>query len=192
MKSSPENARVVVGITGASGVIYAKRFLELFEGEKVVIVSDAAIKVIEDELEDFRPEKYCNKIYHEKDMDAPPASGSYDFDSMVIVPASMNTVAKIANGIADNLITRAATVTLKEGRKLVLVFREAPITSINLRNLLVLAEAGATIIPAAPAFYHKPKNIEDLVDYIVDKIFRAIGVKKRIISPWNPPSRSFP
>lgn len=184
--------KVVVGITGASGVIYAKRFLEVFEGEKIVIVSDSARKVIEYELGNFNIEDFAEKVYNDDEIDAPLASGSYIFDAMVIIPASMNTVGKIANGIADTLISRVANVALKERRKLIVVFRESPLSTINLRNLLTISECGGIIVPASPAFYYNPKKIDDMVDYVVDKVLKALGINKNLISPWFPPSRFSP
>jgi len=184
--------KIIVGITGASGVIYAKRFLEVFEGEKVVIVSDSAKKVIEYELGNFNVEDFAEEVYDNDEIDAPPASGSYVFDAMVIIPASMNTVGKIANGIADTLISRVANVALKERRKLIVVFRESPLSTINIRNLLTISECGGIVIPAAPGFYHNPKKIEDIVDYVVDKVLKALGVNKNLITPWSPLSRFSP
>ena len=120
-----------------------------------------------------------------KDYFSPPASGSFRHDGMVIVPCSMGTAARIAHGISDDLVTRAADVCLKERRKLILVPRETPWNLIHLRNMTLLAEAGATIVPAAPGFYHKPKSIDDLVDFMVGRILQQLGIEQTLIRNGN-------
>src|SRR2546423_10574040 len=172
--------RLITAITGASGAPYAVRFLEeavKHYAEIYVVVSDQALQVIS--LETGRNVtartlsaetllgRPCPvlKFVDKKDYFSPPASGSFRHDGMVIVPCSMGTAGRIANGISDDLITRAADVCLKEGRKLILVPRETPWSLIHLRNLTRLAEAGATILPAAPGFYHKPQTLDDLINH---------------------------
>ena len=120
-----------------------------------------------------------------RDYYTPPASGSYVHDGMVIVPCSMGTVGRIASGVSDDLITRAADVCLKENRRLVIVPRETPLNLIHLRNLTTLAEAGATILPAMPSFYHDPKTIEDLVDTVVSRILQNLGLPQTLTKPWQ-------
>ena len=114
----------------------------------------------------------------------PPASGSFRHDGMVIVPCSMGTAGRIANGISDDLLTRSADVCLKEGRKLILVPREMPWNLIMLRNMTQLAEAGATIMPACPAWYYKPQSLEDLADTVVGRILQSLGVDQKIVPEW--------
>jgi 4-hydroxy-3-polyprenylbenzoate decarboxylase len=115
----------------------------------------------------------------------PPASGSFRHDGMVIVPCSMGTAGRIANGISDDLVTRAADVCLKEKRKLILVIRETPLNLVHLRNLTQLAEAGATILPASPGFYYNPKSVEELVDTIVARILQNLGVDQKVMPQWR-------
>jgi 4-hydroxy-3-polyprenylbenzoate decarboxylase len=169
---------IVIGVTGASGTIYAIRLIEKLPGELNVIISENGKRIMIFE-NGFDPKMFPSKvkIYDDGDLFAPVASGSYIFDAMVIVPASMNTVAKIANGISDTLITRTAAVALKERRKLVIVPRETPLSSINLENLKRLSDAGAIILPASPGFYLKPKTVDDLVDFIVYRIMDEIGIR---------------
>ncbi len=119
------------------------------------------------------------------DMFSPPASGSHDYEGLVVIPCSMGVVGRIASGVSNDLVTRAADVCLKERRKLILVVRETPLSLVHLRNLTVLAEAGATILPAAPAFYGKPEKIEDLVDFVVDRVLRALDLDLRLTRGWG-------
>jgi len=182
--------RLVIAITGCSGVIYGVRLLEVCRKlgvETDLIVSQAAEKLLKLELgknvEDIR--KLAARNYPQDDLAAPLASGSVKTDGMVIAPCSMKTLGAIASGIADNLITRAADVTLKEGRPLVLVPRETPLNLIHLENMVRLKLAGATILPAMPGFYHKPKEISEMVDFIVGKILDALGVEHKLYRRWQ-------
>jgi len=181
--------RLVVAITGASGAIYGKRLLEVLRNKKVdthLVISKAAEKVIEHELETTKPslEKLADHVYDVDDLTAPILSGSFKTDGMIIIPCSMKTVAGIAHGYSDNLILRAADVTLKEGRKLILVPRETPLNVIHLRNMLELAKQGVTIIPAMPAFYHKPKKIDALVNYVIGKVLDCLGIEHKLFMRW--------
>ena len=181
--------RLVVAITGASGAIYGKRLLEVLHDKKVethLVVSKVAEKVIEHELETTKRslEKLADHIYDVDDLTAPLLSGSFKTDGMVIIPCSMKTVAGIAHGYSDNLILRAADVTLKERRKLILVPRETPLNVIHLRNLLELSKQGVAIIPAMPAFYHKPKKIDALVDYVVGKVLDCLDIEHKLFRRW--------
>jgi len=173
--------RLIVAITGASGVIYGKRLLEVLKTKKVethLIVSKAAEKVIEHELElgkkDF--EKLANRTYDENDLKAPLMSGSFKTDGMIIIPCSMKTLAGITHGFADNLVLRAADVTLKEKRRLVVVPRETPLNTIHIRNMLAAAELGIFVVPAMPAFYYKPKQIKDMIDFIVGRVLDCFNI----------------
>lgn len=192
--------RLVVAITGASGAPYALRFLEeaaRYYNEIYVALSDQALQVIG--LETGRIVNPRNlsaetllgrpcpalRFVDKKDYFSPPASGSFRHDGMVIVPCSMGTAGRIANGISDDLITRAADVCLKERRKLILVPRETPWNLVHLRNMTQLAEAGAIILPAAPGFYHKPQTISDLVDHVVGRILQQLGIEQTLVPQWQ-------
>lgn len=177
--------KYVVGITGASGIIYAKRLLEvLCECAEVhVIISDIAKKIAEYEQVELGG---FNAIYlDEDDMFAEIASGSFKYDGMIIAPCSMKTLAAINAGFSNNLITRAADVCLKEGRKCILMPREMPLSRIHLKNMLSLNEAGATIMVMSPGFYNHPKNIEDLVDMVVARALDHLGVEHNIGKRWS-------
>ena len=183
----PSAMRTVVGVTGASGAAYAHRLLETLDGEIDLIVSRDAEEVIRLELDLGAKDlaKLATRVFPNDDLSAAPASGSYPFDAMVIVPCSGTTVAKLAAGIADNLITRAAAVALKERRPLILVPRETPLASIMLENLLTLSRAGATVLPAMPGFYHRPRSVQDLVDFVVGRILDHLGQKKNLVPRWK-------
>lgn len=177
----------VVAMTGCSGIIYGVRLLEVLEGEKLLIVTPTAEGILREEMNltinDLRP--FVNDIYDNNDLFSPISSGSYRFDDMIIIPCSASTMAKIAAGISDTLITRAAAVCLKEGRNLILVPRETPLNCIMIENQLKLAKAGASILPACPAFYHKPVNVSDMVDFIVGKVLDQIGQDHRLFDRWG-------
>ncbi len=181
--------RLILGITGASGAIYGTRLLEVLEGkvESHLVVSRLGEKIIELELGKKLDEVNgrASFFYENSDLTAPIASGSFHVDGMIIAPFSMKNVATIANGISENLITRAADVSLKEGRKLILIPREAPLSAIHLENLLKIARVGGTIIPASPAFYHKPESIDDLVDFVVGKALDALGIEHDLYQRWG-------
>lgn len=189
----------MVAVTGASGAIYAQRFLREAArqcSEIHLILSTQAIDVARTELgikirrdkfstQDWLGEDFPNiKLLEEKNYFTPPASGSYVHDGMVIVPCSMGTAGRIAHGISNDLVTRAADVCLKEGRPLLLVPREMPYNVIMLRNLTTLAEAGARIIPASPAWYHNPQSLEDLADTVVARILQNLGLEQSLMKAW--------
>lgn len=191
--------RLVVAITGASGAIYAQRFLMRaveHYNEIYLMMSEQAVQVAGQELgislnrASFSTEKWLGADYPQirlldsKDYFTPPASGSFVHDGMVIVPCSMGTAGRIANGISDDLVARSADVTLKEGRKLILVPREMPWNVIMLRNLTTLAEAGATILPASPAWYQNPQSLEELADTVVGRILQSLGLKQELMKQW--------
>jgi len=182
--------RLIVAITGASGVIYGKRLLEVLRKKKIethLIISRTGEKIIEHELGITRSriEKLANYTYEEDDLAAPLASGTFLTDGMVIIPCSTKTLAGIAHGYSENLILRAAEVTLKERRKLILVPRETPLSVVHLRNLLELAIQGVIIIPAMPAFYHRPKDINELVNFVVGKVLDSLGITHELFKRWT-------
>ncbi len=186
--------RVIVGISGASGVIYALAFLKALKEKGVethLIISKPAEIIIKSELglekESFF--EYATKHYDIYDFAAPVASGSQKFDAMVIIPCSMASIAAIAQGCSNNLLLRAADVSIKEGRKLILVPRETPLSPIHLENMLKLARMGVHIVPACPGFYHKPQNIEHLVNFIVGRILDMFGVEHELYRRWEGPKK---
>ncbi len=181
---------MVIAITGASGVIYGRRLLQILKTKKVethLIVSHAAEKVIEHELglskKDFT--KLADHVYEAGDMTSPLMSGSFKTDGMVIVPCSMKTLSGIVHGFADNLVLRAADVAMKEKRRLVVVPRETPLSAVHLRNMLAAAELGVFVVPAMPAFYHKPKDIDDLVDFIVGRVLDCLGLTHELFRRYS-------
>lgn len=192
--------RLIVAITGASGARYALRFLECavkHYREIYLTLSDQALQVINLETDcgvnagNLSPENLLGfatdvvRIVDKRNYFSPPASGSFRHDGMVIVPCSMGTAARIAQGISDDLVTRAADVCLKERRPLILVPRETPWNLIHLRNMAQLAEAGATILPASPGFYNRPQTIDDLVDHVVGRILQQLGIDQTLVAEWQ-------
>ncbi len=186
--------RFILAITGASGTVYGLRLIEelVKNSELIVILSESAIHVMKTETEiksfDEFQKKFNHKnikIFHENEISAPPASGSYRTDGMFIVPCSMKTLSAIAHGYADNLITRAADVTIKEGRPLVISPREMPLSVIHLENMLKLAKVGVIIVPPQPAFYHKPEKIDDIVNFVAGKILDCMGVENNLFRRWD-------
>ncbi len=175
--------RVLVAITGASGVVYGKRLLEVLKQKNIetsCIISDIAKQIIAHELG-----KLNVKCFGEDEMMAPFASGSHKIDTMIVIPCSMKTLASIANGITSSLITRSADVTMKEGRRLILVPRETPLNAVQIENMLKLARLGVMILPAMPAFYHKPQTIEELVDFVIGKVLDALGIENDLFTRWE-------
>jgi len=182
--------RLIIAVTGASGAVYGQRLLEVLRERKVethLIISKAAEKLIEHELKTTkkRLESSATHVYDADDLTAPVMSGSFKTDGMVIIPCTMKTLAGIAHGFADNLILRAADVTLKEKRRLVVVPRETPLNVVHLRNMLELAKLGVVIVPAMPAFYHEPKKIGDLVDFVVGKVLDVLGIEHKLFKRWS-------
>ncbi|MFQ6088974.1 MAG: UbiX family flavin prenyltransferase [Candidatus Methanofastidiosia archaeon] len=179
--------KIVLGITGASGVIYGVRLLEeLRENEVHLIISEAGKLILKNETNyDLSKLENSCKSYKNNDLEAPPASGSFLFDAFVVCPCSANTLSKIANGISDNLITRIASVALKEKRELVLVLRETPLSQVHLENMLKLSKLGVCILPAMPGFYHSPKTLDDLVDFVVGKILDFLGIENEKFRRWG-------
>lgn len=201
-------SRYVVGIAGASGAPYAKRVLQgLLTGDHEVkcVISDAGRRVLEVEedllltgnTETDHPDVLqwlgttgagdLLELLHHRDVAASIASGSYHTDGMVVVPCSGGTLAKIATGVSTGLIERAADVTLKERRKLVLVTRETPLSLIHLRNMTAVTEAGAIVLPGSPGYYHRPESVQDLIDMIAGRILDHLGVESNLLKAWTGP-----
>jgi len=177
--------KIVVAITGASGSIYAslllKKLTQLQDqiAEVGVVMSDNAKDVWKFELDNEEYSRFPFKFYTKNDFMAPFASGSAKFDTMIIVPCSMGTLGRIAGGISDDLITRAADVILKERRKLVLVARDTPLNLIHIRNMTTVTEAGGIICPAIPSYYSKPQTIEELAMTVVNRVIDLIGLESK-------------
>lgn len=192
-KDFERKRRIIVGVSGASGAIYAYRLIQVLADSGIevhFVASKAGLEVLEYEcgLTMVQLTQIVHKVYDVNRIDSAIASGSFPCESMVIVPCSMKTLGSLANGIAGNLLTRAADVTLKEGRKLVLVTRETPVHAIHLENMLKLSHAGARIVPACPGFYHRPQTIEELVDMLVGKICDTLNVDNDLFERWTGPS----
>jgi 4-hydroxy-3-polyprenylbenzoate decarboxylase len=185
-----DKKRIFIGITGASGAIYGVRLIEALkaEGHEVHLVISrwgAETLTYETGLDVNALTSKVDKVYDENDQTAGPASGSFHLDAVVIIPCSMKTLAGIAHGYADNLITRAADCALKERRKLVLVPRETPLNLIHIRNMETVTQAGAIVIPASPAFWHRPKTIDDLVDSVIDRVLSHISSARESAAIWT-------
>ncbi|WEU40996.1 MAG: UbiX family flavin prenyltransferase [Candidatus Odinarchaeum yellowstonii] len=182
--------KLILAITGASGVIYGIKLLEELKNRNVdviLIISEAGKKVVELETDYSIDKLYAlsSEHYSEFDYKAPVLSGSYKIDGMVICPCSMKTASAIANGYSANAISRAAECCLKEGKPLIIVFRETPLSLIHLRNLTQLKEAGVCIMPAAPGFYHKPKSVDDLINFIVGRILDQLSIDNNLYTRWG-------
>ena len=181
---------IVIAITGASGVVYGKRLLEVLKDlkeETALVITDPAKIILEYELGVGEEEmkKLATEFYQPKDLTSSINSGSFKFESMVIVPCTMKTLSAIANGYANNAVTRAADVTLKERRKLVIVPRETPMRSVHLENMLKVSAEGGIILPAMPGFYHKPQSIDEVVNFVVGKILDVLGIENNMFERWN-------
>ncbi len=196
--------RVVVGITGASGALYAVRFLKAaleagLELEVVVtawgqrlLLEECGLNLKADELGAWLDARYgpvqrtgSVRVHREGDLGASIASGSQLWEGMVVIPCSMKTLADIALGVSSNLLTRAADVTLKERRRLVLVPRETPLQLAHIENMRRVTLAGAVVLPAMPAFYFGPRSLEDLADFIAGRALRLLGVDRPLVPPWK-------
>jgi len=170
-------ARYLIAMTGASGAIYGVDFIRRCPGEKYLVLSDWARQVLHSEtgLKPSDLEPHVRKIFADSDLAAPFSSGSNRYDAYVIVPCSVSTLAKIAVGIADTLITRAAAVAIKERLRLVVCLRETPLSSIALENALRLAREGVTVMPVSPPWYRKPEKLEDLIAGFTSKLLSLLG-----------------
>lgn len=194
----------IVGISGASGTIYSRRLLQILVENNInvdLIISEGGYRVLqeEDRLEFSSKADTVTKLigyssdlvrlHNNRDTGACIASGSFETQGMIVIPCSMNTLAGIAHGFGDNLLKRAADVTLKEGRKLILVPRETPLTAIHLRNLLQLAELGVKIVPPMPGFYTQPKSLEELINHFVMRVLDQMGISTSIAPRWRADER---
>lgn len=183
--------RLIVAITGASGAVYGVRLLTQLRAQGSVethlMISDAAALNLHHELDLKRAdiEALASRVHSVRDIGACVASGSFQSDGMVIVPCSMKTLASVAHGMCDNLITRAADVMLKERRKLVLMVRETPFNLAHLRNMTAVTEMGGIIFPPLPAFYQKPKSIDDMVDHTVGRVMDLFGIVQSLAPQWQ-------
>lgn len=193
--------RLIVGITGASAVVYGVRLLEVLtkqsELEVHLTISASGARALWEELQiqididNFRLESLigvssaCVVYHHQSDIGAAIASGSFRTEGMIVVPCSMGTVASIASGISRNLIHRAADVCIKERRKLVIVPRETPLSAIHLENMLKLSRLGVCVLPAMPGFYHYPKTVDDQINFVVTKILDQFGMDTGLIQRWK-------
>ncbi|MEO8152187.1 MAG: UbiX family flavin prenyltransferase [Rhizobacter sp.] len=189
MLASSAPARVVVGITGSTGALYGVRLLERLKvagRETHLVVSPAGVLNVHHELGLDRSalEALAHTAYNPADVGAAIASGSFVTDAMVVAPCSMKTLAAIAHGLSDNLLSRAADVTLKERRKLVLMVRETPFNLAHLRNMTSVTEMGGVIFPPLPAFYHRPTSIDDLVNDTVERVLALLGVSEAHPKAW--------
>ncbi len=190
---------LVVGITGASGAPYAVRLLQLLVEARqpvALIVSAHGYRLLETEADLGTPAALreavgargwdaCVTVYDDGDRGGRPASGSVTTRGMVVCPCSMGTLAAIAAGTSRSLIERAADVTLKEGRRLILVPRETPLSQVHLQNMLRVARAGAVVLPAAPGFYHRPTTVGALVDFVVARVLDQLGIAQTIVPRWG-------
>lgn len=195
-----------MAITGASGFRYGLRLLEclLKEGHQIyLLVSEAAraVAIHEENLvipgqtsalaefiqQHFSVDQNQLQVFAAQEWTAPIASGSAMVDAMVICPCSSGTLAAIANGLSNNLIERAADVMIKEKRQLILVPREMPLSAIHLENMLKLSRLNTVIMPAAPGFYHQPKTIDDLINFVVARILNSLGIEQKLVAPWGAP-----
>lgn len=182
--------KVVVGVSGGSGAIYGVALLKVLKElgvETHLVVSTLGEHVVEHEcgikLDELK--KLATHYHDNKNLAAPIASGSFKTDAMVIVPCSMKTVSSVAYGLSDNLLTRAADVIIKENRKLVVVPRETPLSTIHLENMLKLSKLGVTVLPPSPGFYSQPESIGDIVALIVGRILDQLGIEHNLLKRWG-------
>lgn len=183
--------RLIVAITGATGAAYGVRLLQVLREtpdiETHLVVSDAGLLNLQQELDMYRTqlEALAHVAYSVHDVGATIASGSFQSDGMVVAPCSMRTLAAVAHGLSDNLITRAADVMLKERRRLILMVRETPFNLAHLRNMTSVTEMGGIIYPPLPGFYHRPQTIADMIDHTVSRVIDLLGVPHTLAPRWN-------
>ncbi|MDE2092664.1 MAG: UbiX family flavin prenyltransferase [Burkholderiales bacterium] len=182
--------RIIVGVTGATGAVYAVRLLQRLKAvgaQTHLVVSPAGVLSAHHELGLDRAalEALADQTYNPSDIGAAIASGSFATEAMVIAPCSMRTLAAVAHGLSDNLLTRAADVTLKERRRLLLMVRETPFNLAHLRNMTLVTEMGGVIFPPLPAFYHRPRSIDELVDDTIERVLALLGVPDAVPKPWR-------
>jgi len=190
-EQAKRSKRIIVGVSGASGVIYGVRLLEVMKklGIETHLIMTPASKITIASETDYSPaevERLASKVYRINDIAATLSSGSFPVDAMVIIPCSMHTLGAMASGFADNLLVRAAEVTMKERRPLIVVPRETPMTLIHLENMVKVARAGAIVVPAMPAFYQRPKTIDELIDHLVGKVLDLLGIEEHnLFKRWS-------
>jgi len=183
--------RLVVAITGATGVIYGVRLLQALRAipgcQTHLLISEAGVLNLHQEMDLKRKdvEALAHVVHNVRDVGASIASGSFQSDGMIIAPCSMKTLAAVAHGLSDNLISRAADVTLKERRRLVLMVRETPFNLAHLRNMTAVTEMGGIIFPALPGFYHRPQTIEQMVDHTVGRVLDLFAIPHSLAPRWN-------
>jgi 4-hydroxy-3-polyprenylbenzoate decarboxylase/2,5-furandicarboxylate decarboxylase 2 len=183
--------RMIVAITGASGSIYGVRLLETMQGvpgwSTDLVISASALVTMTQELDvdRARVEALATRVHSVRDIGASIASGSLPSEGMVIAPCSMKTLAAIAHGFGDDLVTRAADVVLKERRRLVLLPRETPLNLAHLRNMVAVTEMGAIVCPPVPAFYNRPGTVQQIVDHTVGRVLDLFGVEHKLVEPWQ-------
>ncbi len=190
MAGSDQRDRLVVGVTGATGFIYAVRALEMLRAHGIethLVMTKAAglTRAYETDLSRADVEALADVVHSPADIGAPPSSGSFRCRGMLIAPTSMKTLGEIASGVTGSLVSRAADVTLKERRPLVLMVRETPLSLIHLRNMTTVAEAGATIFPPVPAFYARPASIDEIVDQSVGRALDQFGIHSDAFPRWS-------
>ncbi|BDZ68868.1 UbiX family flavin prenyltransferase [Methanobacterium ferruginis] len=181
---------IVVAITGASGVAYGVRLLEVLKEmgkDTALVVTEPARIILKHEMgiDEDQLKKLCYRFYEPGDLTSAINSGSCRFESMIIVPCTMKTISAISTGFASNAVTRAADVALKERRTLLLVPRETPLRSVHLENMLRISKEGGIILPAMPAFYHQPQNIDELIDFLVGKILDILNIDHNLYQRWH-------
>ncbi|MBI3283752.1 MAG: UbiX family flavin prenyltransferase [Burkholderiales bacterium] len=183
--------RLIVAITGATGVVYGVRLLqalrELQQVESHLLISEAGVLNLHQEMELKRKdvEALADVVHHVRDVGATIASGSFQSDGMIVAPCSMKTLAAVAHGLSDNLISRAADVVLKERRRLVLMVRETPFNLAHLRNMTAVTEMGGIIFPPLPAFYHQPQSITEMVDHTVARVLDLYALPQQLAPRWQ-------
>lgn len=181
--------RIIVGISGASGAIYGIRMLEALEGKVVshLVVSDAAREIVlmETSYEFSEIEKMASVVHGIDDLAAPISSGSFQTDGMVIIPCSIKSLSAVANSYDDNLMIRAADVTLKERRRLILAVRECPLHTGHLELMMRVSQQGAIVFPPVPAFYHNPRNLDDVINQTVGKILDLFEIEHTLFGRWE-------
>lgn len=178
--------RIIVGMTGASGAIFGVEFLRRCPAEKFLILTKWGRYVLKEEtgFTEHHLAEHVKRSFSDDDLSGPFASGSNPFDALVIVPCSVSTMAKIACGLGDTLLTRAAQVALKERRKLIICLRETPLSTISLEQAHKLSQAGAIVMPICPPFYHRPQTIGQMVEQFTDKVLSLLGVETALA--WKP------
>lgn len=183
--------RLVIAITGATGVVYGVKLLQILGElpgiETHLLISEAGVLNLHQELDMKRKdvEALAHVVHNVRDVGASIASGSFQSNGMIIAPCSMKTLAAVAHGLSDNLITRAADVTLKERRRLVLMVRETPFNLAHLRNMTAVTEMGGIIFPPLPGFYHRPQSIAEMVEHTAGRVLDLFGIRHQLTPRWN-------